>query len=502
MPRQRVAERLGCWLLMVGALLGWIAPRAAHAQTGVRALPAVWLAPRLTPVASHTLSLGADVGYGVMGAVAGTSGAHQRVAGGLGVAYRAPFGLSLELRVDGRWDLHPGKDDSLVGDPRLFVRYAHALGQRARLGLEAVVWVPGASAPSLDLSATSVDVLALADVALMEMLHLIVALGPRFDRSARSVSPGLELSQSDQLSLGVSSYHALLTRVALEARLGETHAGLELSADSLLGAGAPDFRDSPLRAALVARHPLGAGFEGVVTLAVLLSARPELIAGGPYAPFEPRFSAFLGARYQYGDRAARTAVAAARPSAAASPVAAPAPAPPAPAVNAGSIEVQVENPAAEPLPDVLVALEGGAALRTGGKGSVRFEPIDAGEYTLHVSADGFEPQALPAALQAGASLALRVTLQLAQQESTLRVLVRDAETGAPLVAQLSLRPAGGRAKPMQASTAADGSFERGLSAGRYRVSLQAPGYQGQTRVIEVAERGVTLLNADLGKVSR
>jgi hypothetical protein len=485
------------------ALLPW--PTSARAQPGLRALPAVWLTPRASVARAHSVLASAHVGYGVMGAVAGTQGTHQRALGGLAVAYAAPFGLSLELRVDGRWDVHkvPGGDDSLVGEPRLFLRYARAWGERARLGLETAIWVPGAVAPSLDFAATSVDILALFELTLPHGLALVTALGPRFDRSARSVSSELTLSRSDQLSLGVSSFHALLARVALEAQVGAAHAALELSADTLLGTGAPAFLRSPIRAALSARHPLGLGFEVAALAALLLSARPSL-HDDAYVPFEPRFQCLVGAIYRLpAKESARRAPAARVPV---SPSEAPAPAreaPVTPADTLGTLLVIVQSADGELLPDAQVTLASGPALRTGGSGSARFGALAPGSYLLSIHAHGFATETLRAELSTGATVELRAVMQPAQTDGILRILVRDAERGSGLFTRLTISPLQrGKHKPIQARSGADGRFERALPAGRYRVLLRSEGYRTQTREADVSEQGVTLFNVDLTPVSR
>jgi hypothetical protein len=289
----------------------------------------------------------------------------------------------------------------------------------------------------------------------------------------------------------------------LEAQLKRTFAALELSGDVLLGARAPSFGRSPLRAALVARHPLGAGFELTAILATLLSARPALREGADYAPFEPRVQALVGARYSY----ARVS----SPPRSAAPREPPIPKQTEPEPTSqpelakleGSLLVHVVNARGEALPDVRVLLEPGEELRTGGAGTARFTGLAAGERALSIRADGFVVQELKAQITDAATTELEVVLEVAVQESVLRVLVRDAERGTPLAAQLIISPVGAsRVKRVQATTASDGSFERSLPAGRYSIALRANGYRGQTRAIEVLEHGVTLFNVDLTPVAR
>jgi hypothetical protein len=496
LPLWRGLATIGA-LVLLHTVLG-AAP--LHAQPGLRALDAAWLTPRPTSPATG-LSLAAHVGYGVSGAVAGTQGPHHRTMAALALGLTLPRGFGLELRADGRWDIHdvPGGDDGLIGEPRLYARYAHALGERLQLGLEAGVWVPGGTAPSLQFRATTLDALALGELALGSRVSLLAALGPRLDRSAQSVDPELVLSRSDKLALGVSSYHALLWRVALETRLGAARLAAELSADTLLGDGAPRLVESPLRAALIARRAFGERFEGVTWISLLLSARPTQ-READYVPFEPRFGCFLGARYRYerGARAAPTPHAA-PPAAAQSP-----PAGEQPVAAHAALRVRVFDQEGQPLPDVRVVLAGIDELRTGGSGSVRFTDLRAGQRELIVMGEGFITRTLPLALGPGDEAEADVVLQPEAARSAVRILVRDAETGATLHAELSLTALGrGRGSAPEVPPAQqDGSFAQSLAPGRYRLLVRAAGYQRQQRVVEVKERGVTVFNVDLSPERR
>jgi hypothetical protein len=349
------------------------------------------------------------------------------------------------------------------------------------------------------LSATSVDALALAQVALPGRLTLITALGARVDESARSLDTRTRLSRSDQISLGLSDYHALLARFALEGQLGKYRLAGELSADTLLGAGAPRFIDSPLRAALVLRHALTAQLEGFALVTSLLSGRPPF-REQRHVPFEPRVLALIGVRYAFEVfKPAAARVSAAPPAgatlAAPPPVALPEPSAP----QLGGVVVRVLNEAGEPLPDAQVTSDRGDVARSGGSGNARLSGLAQGALKLTVVAPGFASQTFESEVVADRNVELSVRLRTQLQQSLLRVFVRDAASGSPLSVELALTPLGGRKGPKLAPlrTGGDGSAESALAPGRYRVLVRAEGYTMQTRELVIEERGVTLFNVDL-----
>lgn len=470
---------------MLLVLLGASSTPRARAQSSLRALDAAWLTPRLAP-ARDLLSLAASAGYGFTERIAETGGVHHRLAGGLGLGLASRVGLAAELRFDGRWDLHdvPERDDSLVGDPRLFVRYAHGL-RKAHLGAELALWAPGRTAPSFDARALSVDFVLVGEVPLGRRASLAVATGPRFDQSAHSVERGVVLSPSDQLSLGVGEHHAWLVRLAETTTIGRTQLQVELSADSAFGRGAPRFVESPLRAALIVRHTVHDRVELSARSSVLLSARPALQAER-LVPFEPRFGVQLGVRYLRGRTVA--------PLPPTPPVLAPAPIEPPP-VQAGALKVIVLDTVGQPLPDV-VARIGPREQRTSGAGEAHFVDLAVGAHELEVSGAGFVAQSTSVQIAAGETTAHALTLR-ANDQSGLRLQIRNLQTSAPVVAQCTLTFVARRGAVQRVVAGPDGSVELMLAPGRYRVAVRAPGFHPQTRVAEVRAHGLTLFNIDL-----
>jgi hypothetical protein len=482
----RTASRAVIRLTLAYVLLGFGVCAHAWAQTGLRALPAVWLTPRLTPERDE-LRLAASAGYGFTERLVG--GVHHRLQGGLALSASSRRGLSAELRVDGRWDIHqvPGRDDSMVGEPRLFVRYAHALTRRVRLGTELNVLVPGRGAPSLAWSATTLEGLAIATWQPSARAALSAGLGGRYDRSAHSVDPALALSRADRLSLGVSSHDALLSRVAFTISGVAGRISLELSSDAWLGAAAPRIRESPLRSAVVLARPLPKQLELVVLASCLLSRRPPLSATLQRA-FEPRL--WLTGGVTWGRPAVQKSKPAAVPEVA---VAVPEP---VELPREGTLDVAVLDEGGQPVTDAHVTLRGIADSWTPHDGRASFTGLQPAAYALQIEAAGFEAQAAQAEVRAHESTPLRIVLQRTLERSLLRLQVRDAVSAQPVEAVIEIAPLAKGGARERTQTDVQGTLERGLEPGAYRITLQAPRYRKQSRNIKLA-RGVSVFLIDL-----
>jgi hypothetical protein len=303
-------------------------------------------------------------------------------------------------------------------------------------------------------------------------------------RTASGATP-----RSDTIALGVSSFDALLLRLAAEATLGSLLLGAELTGDLLLGAAAPPARESPWRASVTLHRPFGRErrLAWYAAASCLLSARPAFRAER-YVPYEPRATAFVGLRYTL-ERRAEEGV---RTPPLRAAVAAPEPA------RLGTLAVQVVEATGEPLPDVQVALGALRVQRTNAGGSVRFAELGAAEISVEVSAPGFVRQTQTVHIEPGVIATLRVVLAAAREQGVLRVQVRDMRSGAPLAARCQLVSEGGaRSATQRFQTDEQGHYEQTLAEGRYRVKVSAPGYRAQTRVLELREGSVTLFNVDL-----
>jgi hypothetical protein len=184
-------------------------------------------------------------GFGYRKGLLGSNERFGRGIGDVSAAYGVLDMLSVGLSLDGRYDRHyglasggnsgcgPTCDDGYVGDPHLYVRLAKAVGANS-IGAQVGVWVPGNKAPSLKLSATSIDLLALGTLAVGPG-RLSVNAGFRVDNSAKSVDSIMSLSMQDRVSLGVSNYNEALAGVQLVIPSGNKWFGVEGSLEAFLG---------------------------------------------------------------------------------------------------------------------------------------------------------------------------------------------------------------------------------------------------------------------------
>ena len=290
-------------------ILAWsvstLAASAAEAQVGPRALPALFATPRLSPPEALSFALAGAAGYGIREALTAQDALHHTALAGLGAALATPWGLGAELRLDGRLEKHTAQGDrgtGMVGELRGYLRYAHALGTRTRLGAELGVWVPGGSAPSLRFSATTLDALLALDAQLGKAFSLLFASGFRFDQSAAAAPHPERLSTGDYVTLGLSDSHAVLVRAGVARDLRRGQVFLEWTWDALLGAQAPALAESPMFVGLGGRAALSADGRLALTLSAraLVSARPAVEPDGPLVPFPPRAELWCGLRFETG----------------------------------------------------------------------------------------------------------------------------------------------------------------------------------------------------------
>ena len=454
----------------------------ALSHLGSYALPAVdhVLVPSALP---SLVSAAGSVGYGVTESQAG-EGAHHRAEGSL-AASLAPFQhapeLALSLSFEGRYDRHPEGDDGAVGLPRLSVFGAHTVSSRLQVG-GVLSWAAyGKRAPSIELSAPAITALALGAYQVARGTLLSLQVGFRLDESAHAAPDLQRLSRADRMALGLSDFHALPLGIALIQRLGNMEIAGELSGDILLGNKAPNVLKSPLRAAVVARVPLGSGLSLELLARVSLSRRPRY-ASEPRAtsliPVEPRFFAGLGLRF------------------APEVVAPPARAPEAP--RRSSLHGAITDPDGVPLAAVRVALQLGAdtyTLQTADDGSFSLEDLPRGEAALRITGDGLEPVAQTVLLdRPEVEVSVRVTRRAIGTQ--LRGLVRSF-AGTPLPAKVRVLPAGS-----SVTADNDGRFVLELPPGVYQVEIECGGYLTQQRRVSVQENGVTVLNVELHAAPR
>lgn len=149
-----------------------------------------------------------------------------------------------------------------------------------------------------------------------------------------------------------------------------------------------------------------------------------------------------------------------------------------------------------PLAGVEVAAPGLPPVRTGDDGAFEIPSAGPGPVPLRLTLPGYAPAeeviAVPPAGAASVKLALRKAASRAM--ATLRGLVRT-RAGKPLAARLRVLEA-----DLATTATAGGEFSVKLPGGRYRVTIEMPGYISQAKLVEVADGDQAIFNIDLHPV--
>lgn len=263
---------------------------------GPGGLPALVRLP-VAGAMSTGLVVAGHAGYGYTESVLGNADSHHRLTGALAASLRPIDWLAFVLRLRGAYDAHSGTlgaDDGVLGEARLAARVSSSLSERFALGLELVLFVPGQSAPSLDFGATTLDASALLSWSPSTTLTVATTLGVRLDQSGSAAPERDQLSRADRLALGLSDSSALLLGLGASYTLASVELFGEVTADLLVGRGAPSITQSPLRLAAGARIRLTDGLTASFIAEASLSSRPALVTGEPLVPVEPRISLLAG----------------------------------------------------------------------------------------------------------------------------------------------------------------------------------------------------------------
>jgi hypothetical protein len=447
------------------------------------ALPGLY---RVGVASAAPLAVAGTLGYGYTEPQDAHDGAHHRFSLRAAAAIPVVSWLSVGPVLDARYDLHPD-DSGAVVDPGLQARASTTVG-RWQLGGELYGWLPGAENLSTMLRGTSVDMRGLF-ATMLGPVRLASMVGYRLDNTGSTARDPAHLSHGDRLALGVSDFDSVLLGLGAGVPVAGTELLGEVSANVLVGRGAPAFRQSPLRVAAGARRGLSRNLSLELLAVASLSAKPDLSPQAPLVPNEPRFSVFGGVRYQFLPPA---------PEPKATPrVETPVAAPVARAATDAPLEVVVldEKGAAVPHPTASLSLGGvRGELGCDETGRCRKEHVNPGEVSVHVEAPGFEPGEASATVRAGVPATLEVRLT-AVPPSQVRGVVRSLE-GKGLAAHVRVEPIG-----KEATVDATGAFTLDLPPGSYDVVVEAAGYKMQRRHVQVDPQGVVILNVELTKKS-
>jgi hypothetical protein len=474
-------------------------PRAGHAEAPNPPGDTAWGLPGISrigvPGAAKTrLSLAGTAGYGFTESQGEGDSAHHRAFGTAAVGFVPIRDLALGLRFDGRYDHHgddgTGSHGAAIGDPRLLIRYGHALGDGSfRVGAEATAWLPGKDAPSVSFDATTLDAKLLASWSARGGPTIAALAGFRWDNSSNAAPDVTRLRFGDRVALGLSDSKAVLAGIGVAVPIGKTEILGEVTADLLIGAKAPALGDSPMRVTGGVRHAIGERLAVEGLLEVSPSGRPSLTATSPLVPLEPRVSVMFGVRY---------ALTGTSPPPPPPPAERETPPPPPPAAVApptsAPLVVRVETPDGAPVAnatvDVIVG-EKTSRAEAGDAGS--YGPVDApfGTLQLTVTAEGFAPVEKEVVFDPKNSAPIVIRLEALAPSGQLRGLVRTFG-GKGLAATIHVAPI-----DKDVTADAQGAFTLDLPPGNYEVVIDAPRFKSQHRKVHVDQNGVTVLNAEL-----
>jgi hypothetical protein len=470
---------------LAAALGAWCSPAPLHALESAGA--AVDAQPgfhRVGIAEGAVPTLAGTVGYGFTEPQRDAAGAHHRLSLSLAGA-AAPVGwLSVAPAFGVRHDLHAGDSSNVVDGS--FAARVFAPWQALRLGAELELWVPGAEEASALPDTLSPEARGLVGAKLGQT-RLGFHFGYRRDRSANAAPNAATLGPGDRVALGVSSFDALLLGAAAGVTRGNGELFGELSADVLVGRGAPSFTQSPLRATAGVRYALSSSLAAALVTDVSLSRRPGFEPSA-LVPIEPRLSLLAGIRYRF----VSTEETKPGPT---RDVLRVAPKPP-PMVPKATLELVVVDEEGAPVPNVKVALTIGSTTRElalDASGHYRDEQAPVGAARLSFSAKGFEPAERSVVLEVATPQKLEVALRALPPPSQVRGSVRSLG-GVGLSARVRVDPLG-----LETATNDNGEFTLDVPPGSYEVSIEAEGYEGQRRKVTVEPKNVVILNAELTK---
>lgn len=467
------------------------APVGSELPVGQSALPGGLVVADAAVLPAGRFGLMGLAGFGYRDEVLDAGDRLRRGVASLGLSYAPVRSFAFGLSLDGRYDSHSSGDDGYVGDPRLFLRLA--LGRRRlSYGAQLTVWVPGKEAPSFAFDATSVEARALLSAALGPATASL-NLGARLDNSDSSVDDPRSLSPQDQVSLGVSAYHAAVAGARVFMPLGRGFISGEAAAEVFLGDGAPDATVRALAAAGVRIAP-SVSLLGYLQLASAPDARAAMMAQQPLplVPYETAVTFGLGLETRFGGEAPPPS----RNVVTVEPLVQPEPpAQPKRAELAGAVLDDAGAPVAGAKVELVRDGKVVATIATDAKGKYKLPDLAPGPATLRVAMPGKEPHETPVELVAGANAAPKVQLDPELPPGELRGNVRTRVGGKPIAgAAVAVAPGG-----HTTVTGADGSFAFEVPPGKYTITTTAEGYAPQQIEAVVDQDGVTVKFINLDK---
>ena len=481
------------------------APAVAPQRIGYGALPGGLHVAAAETLPAGTAGVELLSGYGYRKGLLSDEHTLGRAIGQVALAYAPIANLAIALSLDGRYDKNKGfqkTDDGYVGDPHLMVRFARPVG-KISVGGQLGVWVPGKDAPSIAASAISVDVRGLLSID-AGFGTLTFDAGFRLDNSAKSVDHRESLSVEDQVSLGVSDFHAVLAGAQLRIPLGaRAYLGVEGSTDIFVGTGAPSpvIRGGGLvGVALNDAFSLVAYVEAATAPAIEYrnAAMTELVL----VPFEPAITGGLGLQARFGGTH--------RPQLTTSRIVENEHHDPVTVVESADVLGVVVDDAGKPVVGAKVTVKlknhsGSATTDDRGAYSVASLPIgktvdgkteldDTGaEVSIEVA--NKKPSSTTLTLAKGPNSVPKITLDPLLPPGQLRAVIINVGTSRPVNgATVTIEPGG-----VTQTTGADGKFTVDLPPGKYKITVNARGLAQQQLDVNIEQNGVAIKNIDMHK---
>jgi hypothetical protein len=200
--------------------------------------------------------------------------------------------LGSELRYDSHQTRSAGSDSDsgLLMATRLTTRHALRLHPRLSLAAQPSVLFPGAESAKDGFRASTFELSGLGTFAVSGSASLGLAFGYRVDRTKYAVPEWQTLSPSDRLAASLSRHDAYLLGAIATFPLGPLNAAVELSWDIQVGSELPP-REGPMRLRGALQKHVSRRLVPGVELGIDTSVRPEF---DDLVRIEPRFWARLG----------------------------------------------------------------------------------------------------------------------------------------------------------------------------------------------------------------
>jgi len=460
-------------------------------------------------------------GGGKRSGLLGTNHRYGQADGDIAVGYAPIDILTLALSLDGRYDRHyglpPAGDDGYVGDPHLLARLAKKVGAN-HFGAQLGVWIPGKNAPSVAASAISVEIAALASLALGPAT-LSINAGFQLDNSAKSIDTATldKLSLQDRVSLGISNYNEAFGGVLATIPAGaKAWVGLEGSLAAYLGStptGGADLKEGSTTIRGGAQVGIHINDQWNVLAFVELAKVPGVLLTQvmtnniPLVQYDPTFSAGLALSARFGG----------------------------PHKAGGIVEADCHKHNPPDCPPVIVPLTAdftGSVTDDGGKPIVgakveltlknsKVDPAvtdDKGGYVwkgvpigksvdgkptleetgveVNVSVDNKKPgKASLTSVAQGSNTLPPIKLESALPPGQLTVVVHALSNGKAIAnAKIAVTPG-----DQKFESGADGQSTINLAPGQYKITVTAPGFAQQELDVTVEPNSVAIKNIDLRK---